>query len=51
MVINNLTPKTTDVYDDYTKLKVIGYGASGRVYLCEHKRTRLKYALKVSNLE
>jgi hypothetical protein len=47
MVMNKLTPRTNDFNEDYTILTKIGFGASGPVYSCQHKRTGLKYALKV----
>lgn len=47
MVRNQLVPKTNDITEDYTTLRVIGYGACGKVYSCRHNRTNEIYALKV----
>ena len=43
--------KTTSIYDDYGFSNVvIGVGISGKVLECQHKISKEKYALKVSNL-
>ncbi len=43
-----LETKTTAITDDYTLLtkREIGTGISGKVILCKHKATKVKYALK-----
>ncbi len=43
-----LETKTTAITDDYTLLtkREIGTGISGKVILCQHKATKVKYALK-----
>ena len=42
-----LTTKTHPFEDDYTLIKVIGEGMNGKVYLCQNKKDKKKYALKV----
>ncbi len=43
-----LVTKTTAITDDYILLtkREIGSGISGKVILCQHKVTKIKYALK-----
>ena len=43
------TPKTSPITDDYEiSNTVLGLGISGKVVQCYSKKTREKYALKVS---
>jgi len=43
-----LRPKTNPIYEDYLISKdVLGVGISGKVLICTHKQTQVKYALKV----
>lgn len=45
-----LRPKTNPIYEDYLISKdVLGVGISGKVLICTHKQTQVKYALKVIN--
>jgi hypothetical protein len=43
-----LRPKTNPIYEDYLISRdVLGVGISGKVLICTHKQTQVKYALKV----
>ena len=44
-----LYPKKNSIHDDYFVTdEILGNGASRPVVLCVHKKTNVKYALKVS---
>lgn len=44
---NILVTRTNPINDDYVILKNIGEGANGKVFLCQNKMDKTKYALKV----
>lgn len=41
-----LTTRTTPIENDYVMLKPVGEGMNGKVYLCQNKLDKKKYALK-----
>jgi hypothetical protein len=46
-----LYPKTNSIHEDYfVTHQVLGKGANRPVVLCIHKKTNVKYALKVRKL-
>lgn len=44
---NRLAFKTNSIGDDYSMIKSIGEGANGKVFMCQSKYDKKKYALKV----
>ena len=47
--MNQLVPKKCKIEDDFIiTSKVLGEGVNGKVVACIHKKTREKFALKVS---
>ena len=44
--LDELKPKTLSELEDYEKLRILGAGGFGKVYLVQHKKTGVKCAAK-----
>ena len=47
LITGVLTTKTNSIENDYKKIKSIGKGINGKVYLYKHRMTKQKVAMKV----